>query len=92
VVIDHVKLWGLFMGWMFQKWDKTFSWDWKFWHISNMIFAIHSLRSTRPAMGNLRPFKLFSVTLLKPFKYAFFIEKSTKSVEKACTLALDITV
>jgi hypothetical protein len=44
------------------------------------------------AMGNLRPFKLFNAALLKPLKYAFFIEKSTKSVEKACTLALDITV
>jgi hypothetical protein len=49
-------------------------------------------------MGNLRPagrmrlFKLFNAALLKPLKYAFFIEKSTKSLEKACTLALDINV
>jgi hypothetical protein len=42
-------------------------------------------------MGNLRPFMLFNAALLKSLKYAFFIEKSTKSVEKACILALDIT-
>jgi hypothetical protein len=40
-------------------------------------------------MGNLRPFKLFNTALLKPLKCAFFIEKSTKNVEKTCTLALD---
>jgi hypothetical protein len=34
-------------------------------------------------MGNLRPFKLFCVALLKPLKYAYFIEKSTKSAEKS---------
>jgi hypothetical protein len=41
-------------------------------------------------MGNLRPFKLFSVALLKPLKYAYFIEKSTKYVEKVSILALDL--
>jgi hypothetical protein len=39
------------------------------------------------AMGNLRPFNLFSVALLDPLKYAYFIEKSTKSVEKVSILA-----
>jgi hypothetical protein len=38
-------------------------------------------------MGNLRPFKLFRVALQKPLKYRYFIEKSTKSVVKAYTLA-----
>jgi hypothetical protein len=41
-------------------------------------------------MGNLRPFKLFSVALLEPLKYAYFIEKSTKSVEKVSILVLDM--
>jgi hypothetical protein len=43
-------------------------------------------------MGNLRPFKLFNAALLKALKYQYFIGKSTKPVEKACTLALDMTV
>jgi hypothetical protein len=42
-------------------------------------------------MGNLRPFKLFSVALLKPLKYGYFIEKLTKPVEITHTLALDMT-
>jgi hypothetical protein len=42
-------------------------------------------------MGNLRPFKLFSVALLEPLKYAYFTEKTTKSVEKVSILALDMT-
>ncbi len=48
-----------------------------------------SLSNSNPAMGNLRPagrmrpFKLFSVALLEPLKYAYFIEKTTKSVEKS---------
>jgi hypothetical protein len=46
----------------------------------------------KPARGNLRPFKLFSVALLKPLKYAYFMEKSIKSVEKVSILALDMTV
>jgi hypothetical protein len=33
-------------------------------------------------MGNLRPFKVFGVALSEPLKYAYFIEKSNKSVEK----------
>jgi hypothetical protein len=45
----------------------------------------------RPA-GRMRPFKLFSVALLKPLKYAYFIEKSTKSIEKVSILALDMAV
>jgi hypothetical protein len=45
----------------------------------------------RPA-GRIPPFKLFSVALLKPLKYAYFIEKSTKSVENVSILALDMTV
>jgi hypothetical protein len=50
------------------------------------------------AMGNLwpagrmRPFKLFCVALLKPLKYAYFIEKSTRSVGKVSILALGMTV
>jgi hypothetical protein len=43
-------------------------------------------------MDNLRPFKLFSVALLKPLKYGYFIEKPPKSVEKVSILALDMTV
>ncbi len=43
-------------------------------------------------MGNLRPFELFSVALLKSLKYAFFISKSTKTVEKVPILALNMTV
>jgi hypothetical protein len=43
------------------------------------------------AMGNLQPFKFFGVALLKPLKYAYFIEKSTKYVEKVSNLALDLT-
>ncbi len=43
-------------------------------------------------MGNLRPFKLFSVVLPKPLIYLYFIENLTKSVEIAHTLALDMTV
>jgi hypothetical protein len=46
---------------------------------------------SKPAMGNLRPFNLFCVALLKPLKYAYFIEKSTKSVESVSILALDMT-
>jgi hypothetical protein len=46
---------------------------------------------SKPAMGNLRPFKLFTVALLKPLKYHYFIEKSTKSLEKVSILALDMT-
>jgi hypothetical protein len=46
----------------------------------------------RPAMSNLRPFKLFSVALLKPLKFGYFKEKSTKSVENVSILALDMTV
>ncbi len=47
----------------------------------------------RPAMGNLRPFELFSVALLKSLKHTFFIGKSVKSVEKEIPiLALDMTV
>jgi hypothetical protein len=48
--------------------------------------------SSRTAMDNLRPFKLFSVALLKLLKYACFIQKMTKSVEKVSILALDMTV
>ncbi len=44
----------------------------------------------KSAMGNLRPFKLITVALLKPLKYAYFIEKSTKSIEKVSILALDL--
>jgi hypothetical protein len=47
---------------------------------------------TSTAMGNLRPFKLFTVALLKPLKYDYFIEKSTKSVGKVSFLALDMAV
>jgi hypothetical protein len=43
-------------------------------------------------MGNLRPFKLFSVGLLKPLKYAYFMEKLIKSVEEVPILAVDMTV
>jgi hypothetical protein len=43
-------------------------------------------------MGNLRPFKLFNAALQKPLNYGFFTGKSTKSVKKACTLALDMAV
>jgi hypothetical protein len=43
----------------------------------------------RPA-GRMRPFKLFRVALQKPLKYRYFIEKSTKSVVKAYTLALNM--
>jgi hypothetical protein len=39
-------------------------------------------------MGNLRPFKLFSVALLKPLKYGYFIEKSTESIAAAALVAL----
>jgi hypothetical protein len=42
----------------------------------------------KQAMGNLRPLNLFSAALLKPLKYTYFIEKSTKSVAKVSTLAL----
>jgi hypothetical protein len=42
-------------------------------------------------MGNLRPFKLFFVALLEPLKYAYFVEKMTKSVETVTILALDMT-
>jgi hypothetical protein len=45
----------------------------------------------RPA-GRMRPFKLFSVALLKPLKNAYFIEMSTKPEEKDSILALDMTV
>ncbi len=44
----------------------------------------------RPA-GRMRPFKLFSVALLEPLKYVYFIETLTKSVEKVSILALDMT-
>jgi hypothetical protein len=44
----------------------------------------------RPA-GRMRPFKLFCVALLEPLKYAYFIEKPTKSEEKGSILALDMT-
>ncbi len=37
-------------------------------------------------------FKLFNVTLLKPQEYAYFIEKSTKSLENFQILALDMVV
>ncbi len=37
------------------------------------------MRLSMTAMGNLRPFELFSVALLKSLKYSFFIVKSTKS-------------
>jgi hypothetical protein len=53
---------------------------------------------SKSAMGNLRPagrmrlFKLFSVALLKPLKYHYFIEKSTKSIGKVSILALDMAV
>jgi hypothetical protein len=40
-------------------------------------------------MGNLRPFKLFGVTLLKLLKFGYFTEKSVKKVS---ILALDMTV
>jgi hypothetical protein len=49
-------------------------------------------------MGNLRPagrmrlFKLFNAALLKPLKYGYFIEKSTKSIGKVSILALDMAV
>jgi hypothetical protein len=45
----------------------------------------------RPA-GRMRPFELFSLALLKSLKYAFFIGKSIKPVEKVSILALDMTV
>jgi hypothetical protein len=41
-------------------------------------------------VGRMRPFKLFRVALQKPLKYRYFIEKSTKSVVKAYTLALNM--
>jgi hypothetical protein len=47
--------------------------------------------SSIPAMGNLRPFKLFSVALPEPLKYAYFIEKTTEFLEKVQILALDMT-
>jgi hypothetical protein len=43
-------------------------------------------------MGNLRPFELLNVALLKPLKYHYFIELSTKFIEKVSILALDIAV
>jgi hypothetical protein len=46
----------------------------------------------RPAMGNLRPLKLYTAVLLKPQKYRYFIEKSTKSEVKVYILALDMTI
>jgi hypothetical protein len=52
----------------------------------------------RPVMGNLRPagrmrpFMLFNAALLKPLKYGYFIEKSTKSIGKVSILALDMAV
>jgi hypothetical protein len=55
------------------------------------------MNKARAAMGNLRPagrmrpFKLFSVALLKPLKYVYFMEKTTKSVESISILALDMT-
>ncbi len=43
-------------------------------------------------VGRMRPLELFNAALQKPLNYGFFIGKSTKSVEKACTLALDMAV
>jgi hypothetical protein len=40
--------------------------------------------------GRMRPFKLFNAALLKPVKYGYFIEKSTKSIGKVSILALDM--
>jgi hypothetical protein len=41
-------------------------------------------------MGSLWPFKLFHMALQKLLKYHYFIEKSTKSIEKVSILALDM--
>jgi hypothetical protein len=37
-------------------------------------------------------FKLFCVALLKPLKYAYFVEKSIKPVENISTLAPDTSI
>ncbi len=47
----------------------------------HLVFSA-AMGNLRPA-GRMRPFKLFSVALLEPLKYAYFIEKTTKSVEKS---------
>jgi hypothetical protein len=75
----------------FERWKKF---------VENWFIHFQAVTEARakPAMGNLRPagrmrpFEFFNAALLKPLKYVFFIEKSTISVEKACTLALDINV
>jgi hypothetical protein len=43
-------------------------------------------------MGNLRLLKLIFVAIQKPLKYAYFIKKSIKSVEKVSIFAIDMTV
>ncbi len=50
------------------------------------------MKISMPAMGNPRLLKLFSAALLKPLKYRNFIEKSTKSVIKVYSLALNMAV
>jgi hypothetical protein len=56
--------------------------------LKNRNFEAKSIIS---AMGNLRPFELISVALVKPLKYEFFHIKSIKPVEKVPILALDMT-
>ncbi len=42
-------------------------------------------------MGNLRPFVIFDVALLRLSKFGYFTDKSTKYVVKIYTLALHMT-
>ncbi len=56
----------------------------KNWLVCREIFGFFSA-----TMGNLRPVNLFCVALLKPMKYHYSIQKSTKSVESVSILALD---
>jgi hypothetical protein len=42
------------------------------------------------AMGNLRPFKLFNLALLRNLKYDYLIEKLAKPAVKVYNLALDM--
>jgi hypothetical protein len=55
------------------------------------FLAKSAMGNLRPA-GRMRPFNLFCVALLKPLKYAYFIEKPTKSVESVPILALYMAV
>jgi hypothetical protein len=47
------------------------------------IIIVESKYNGYRGKRRMRPFKLFSVALLAPLKYAYFIEKTTKSVEKS---------